>query len=188
VILGIQGLSEFRNPKFLTSAFPKRWKCGIRINRGSAAQYNINFPAHQYPAMSEKPTLLILGDPSTTVRHRQAQFKEFSGNFNVKVNVDLKRDSFKKALETKKYDHYWELLMRYGDFVAMMKPMVEFGNEIGRLDKELIDLLPASLKLIAAGGAGFDWADHEELGRRGTFTLVISNSRRVVLQRNRCGR
>jgi lactate dehydrogenase-like 2-hydroxyacid dehydrogenase len=45
--------------------------------------------------------------------------------------------------------------------------MVEYGAEFGRLDKELIDLLPKSLKVIAAGGAGFDWADTEELGRRG---------------------
>jgi lactate dehydrogenase-like 2-hydroxyacid dehydrogenase len=56
---------------------------------------------------------------------------------------------------------------RYGDFVAMMKPMVEYGAEFGKLDSELIDFLPKSLKLIAAGGAGFDWADHEELGRHG---------------------
>jgi lactate dehydrogenase-like 2-hydroxyacid dehydrogenase len=48
-----------------------------------------------------------------------------------------------------------------------MKPMVEYGSEFGKLDKELIALLPKSLKLIAAGGAGFDWADHEELGRKG---------------------
>jgi hypothetical protein len=57
---------------------------------------------------------------------------------------------------------------RYGDFVAIMKPMVEYGAEFEKLDKELIALLPKSLKLIAAGGAGFDWADHEELGRNGT--------------------
>jgi len=50
----------------------------------------------------------------------------------------------------------------------MMKPMVEYGAEYGRLDSELIELLPKSLKLIAAGGAGFDWADHEELGCHGT--------------------
>jgi lactate dehydrogenase-like 2-hydroxyacid dehydrogenase len=52
----------------------------------------------------------------------------------------------------------------------MMKPMVEYGAEFGRLDKELIDLLPPSLRLIAAGGAGFDWADTEELGRKGKLS------------------
>jgi hypothetical protein len=57
---------------------------------------------------------------------------------------------------------------RYGDFVAIMKPMVEYGAEFGKLGKDLIALLPKSLKLIAAGGAGFDWADHEELGRNST--------------------
>lgn len=53
-----------------------------------------------------------------------------------------------------------------------MKPMVVYGAEFGRLDKELVSLLPKSLKLIAAGGAGFDWADHEELGRNGTHVSI----------------
>ena len=48
-----------------------------------------------------------------------------------------------------------------------MKPMVEYGAEFGRFDKDLISLLPDSLKLVAAGGAGFDWVDVDELGKRG---------------------
>ena len=51
----------------------------------------------------------------------------------------------------------------------MMKPMVEYGMEFGRLDNEIIPLLPSSLHLIAAGGAGFDWVDAEALGRKGRF-------------------
>ena len=58
---------------------------------------------------------------------------------------------------------------RYGDFVAIMKPMVEYGAEFGRLTDDLIDLLPSSLQIIAAGGAGFDWADTEQLGKRGIW-------------------
>ena len=50
--------------------------------------------------------------------------------------------------------------------------MVVYGAEFGRLDKELISLLPKSLKLIAAAGAGFDWADHEELGRNSTHVSI----------------
>jgi hypothetical protein len=69
---------------------------------------------------------------------------------------------------------------RYGDFVAIMKPMVEYGSEFGKLDKELIALLPKSLKLIAAGGAGFDWADHEELGRKGTSLSYWTHDRDLV--------
>jgi lactate dehydrogenase-like 2-hydroxyacid dehydrogenase len=53
----------------------------------------------------------------------------------------------------------------------MMKPMVEFGAEFGRLDNYLIPLLPPSLRLIAAGGAGFDWVDTEALGRKGVTLL-----------------
>ena len=56
--------------------------------------------------------------------------------------------------------------------MAAIKPMVEYGAEFGKLDKELIALLPSSLKVIAAGGAGFDWADAEELGRRGPPSYI----------------
>jgi lactate dehydrogenase-like 2-hydroxyacid dehydrogenase len=59
--------------------------------------------------------------------------------------------------------------------------MVEYGAEFGRLDKELIDLLPKSLKVIAAGGAGFDWADTEELGRRGPLRKLQALSVRDLV-------
>jgi lactate dehydrogenase-like 2-hydroxyacid dehydrogenase len=65
--------------------------------------------------------------------------------------------------------------------------MVEFGAEFGRLDGEIIPLLPQSLKVITAGGAGFDWVDHEQLGRRGIsqqkFGLLNKKKRDSVLQR-----
>lgn len=63
-----------------------------------------------------------------------------------------------------------------------MKPMVEYGAEFGKLDKELIALLPKSLKLIAAGGAGFDWADHEELGRKGISSYTATDDRDMVYE------
>jgi hypothetical protein len=132
--------------------------------------------------MTSKPTLLLLGDPTKTIRWRNVQFDKFSTPFNVKVIVDLTRDAFETALREKKYPPHIQL-MRYGDFVAMMKPMVEYGTEFGRLDKDLIELLPRSLKVIAAGGAGFDWVDHEELGRKGAFCLLgwVIDGRDLVL-------
>ena len=53
--------------------------------------------------MSSKPILLMLGDPKNTVRWRTTEFETFCSNFEVKVNEDLTRGSFKKALQTKKY-------------------------------------------------------------------------------------
>jgi len=53
--------------------------------------------------MSSKPTLLMLGDPKNTVRWRTTEFETFCSNFHVKGNEDLTRESFKKALQTKKY-------------------------------------------------------------------------------------
>jgi len=54
--------------------------------------------------MTSKSTLLILGDPKKTVRWRTSQFETFSSNFNIKVNEDLTRESFTKALQTKKFN------------------------------------------------------------------------------------
>ena len=34
-------------------------------------------------------------------------------------------------------------------------------------DRELIDLLPESLKVIASAGAGYDWVDTKALAERG---------------------
>ena len=115
----------------------------------------------------------MLGDPAKTVRWRTSQFEQFASNFTIKVNQDLTYTSFETALREKKCAPTHGANSRYGEFIAIMKPMVEYGAEFGRLDKKLIDLLPSSLKLIAAGGAGFDWADHEELGRKGNSSWAL---------------
>ena len=39
---------------------------------------------------------------------------------------------------------------------------------------DIVPILPSSLKLIAAGGAGFDWVDAEALGRKGMITVLVS--------------
>jgi hypothetical protein len=36
-------------------------------------------------------------------------------------------------------------------------------------DRELIDLLPKSMKVMASAGAGYDWVDVEALAEKGTF-------------------
>jgi hypothetical protein len=55
--------------------------------------------------MTSKPTLLLLGGPTKTIRWRNVQFDNFTGQFNVKVNVDVTRDAFETALREKKYPH-----------------------------------------------------------------------------------
>ncbi|KAK7993978.1 hypothetical protein PG989_007359 [Apiospora arundinis] len=56
---------------------------------------------------------------------------------------------------------------RWGDFDAVLRPFWGTGGEMGRWDAELVELLPASLRVFASAGAGFDWADVELLGERG---------------------
>ena len=65
-----------------------------------------------------------------------------------------------------------------------MKPGFELGNDIGRLDKEIIPLLPEALKVIAGAGAGFDWVDIDLLGKRGHSIISFSPNldRDLVLQ------
>jgi len=64
---------------------------------------NFSFGFSFLTTMSSKPTLLMLGDPKNTVRWRTTEFETFCSNFHVKGNEDLTRESFKKALQTKKY-------------------------------------------------------------------------------------
>ncbi|KAL4752226.1 hypothetical protein BDW72DRAFT_212091 [Aspergillus terricola var. indicus] len=59
--------------------------------------------------------------------------------------------------------------INYGDFVAIFRPHFQSGGEMGQWDDELIDLLPASVRIFASAGAGFNWADVEVLGRRGIW-------------------
>lgn len=40
---------------------------------------------------------------------------------------------------------------------------------MGKWDDELIGALPASVRVFASAGAGFDWADTEALGKRGEY-------------------
>jgi len=50
-----------------------------------------------------KPILLVLGDHKKTIRNRVSEFETFSSKFEVKVNQDLTRAAFEKALKEKKY-------------------------------------------------------------------------------------
>jgi hypothetical protein len=58
--------------------------------------------------MTLKPILLLLGDPKETVRWQVTQFEKFISSFDVKVNEDLTRESFARALRENKYPALFE--------------------------------------------------------------------------------
>ncbi|KAH7323797.1 D-isomer-specific 2-hydroxyacid dehydrogenase-like protein [Rhexocercosporidium sp. MPI-PUGE-AT-0058] len=109
-----------------------------------------------------KPVVLHIGDP---VKWNTDFFETFSKDFTV-VRPSLEerqRDEFMKGLKEK----------RWGDFSAIFRPFWNTGGEMGRWDKELLPLVPASCKIFASAGAGFDWADVDLLAEKG---IVYCNS------------
>lgn len=103
-----------------------------------------------------KPIVLHLGDP---VKYNTELYKELEGKFTI-IRPSLEerqRDAFLSALREK----------RWGDFSAILRPWWSTGGEMGRWDRELIPLLPKSLKVFASAGAGYDWADVDVLGEHG---------------------
>jgi hypothetical protein len=105
---------------------------------------------------SSKPIVLHIGDP---IKYNLDVYKRFSADFTV-IRPSLEerqRDEFMKALKEK----------RWGDFSAIFRPFWGSGGEMGRWDKELIPLLPKSVKVFASAGAGFDWADVDILADHG---------------------
>jgi len=108
---------------------------------------------------SSKPIVLHIGDP---VKYNLDVYKRFSEDFTV-IRPSLEerqRDEFMKALKEK----------RWGDFSAIFRPFWGSGGEMGRWDKELVPLLPKSVKVFASAGAGFDWADVDVLADHGELS------------------
>ncbi|KAL3433854.1 hypothetical protein BDV09DRAFT_205073 [Aspergillus tetrazonus] len=103
-----------------------------------------------------KPVILHLGDP---IKYNPALYSTFNSHFTiVRPSLsELRRDEFKTALREN----------RFGSFHALFRPFWNTGGEMGRWDKELIDLLPKSVKIFASAGAGFDWVDTQYLAEKG---------------------
>ena len=102
--------------------------------------------------------MLHIGDEC---RYNPDTYAAFSAQFDVvrPPAAERERPAFVAALRER----------RWGDFAAIFRPFWGSGGEMGVWDKELIDLLPPSVKVFASAGAGFDWADTELLGARGEF-------------------
>ncbi|GAA5867436.1 hypothetical protein JCM3774_002903 [Rhodotorula dairenensis] len=110
---------------------------------------------------SGKPRVLVLGDSPV---YRKEQWTAFCDRFEV-VPADLSsRSNFQQSLRDE----------RYGRIDGIVKFAVETGNAASPWDDELISLLPASVKLFAAAGAGYDYVSVPDLNARG---IAFANSR-----------
>ena len=116
---------------------------------------------HHANGIVTKPTILHLGDP---IIYNHSLYSQLSSKYTI-INPDapsLERSAFKKHLQ----DRTW------GDFSAIMRPFWNTGGEMGRWDKELIELLPTSMRVMASAGAGFDWVDTGVLAEFGMCVCI----------------
>jgi hypothetical protein len=111
--------------------------------------------------MSPKPSILHLGDPP---RWHADLYKKLETHFTIirPSAEERERPAFLQALREK----------RWGNFVAIMRPFWNTGGEMGRTDRELISLLPESVKVYGSAGAGFDWVDTDILAEHGKFLIT----------------
>ncbi|KJZ72315.1 hypothetical protein HIM_08241 [Hirsutella minnesotensis 3608] len=115
-------------------------------------------PAAAASSSGTKPRVLHLGD---AIRFNPKTYEALAARYDVvrPSTPDRQRGRFKEALEQGKW----------GNFEAIFRPFWGTGGEMGPWDAELIDLLPAGVKVFASAGAGFDWVDTERLGKRGVL-------------------
>ena len=107
---------------------------------------------------SSKPIILHLGDP---ILHHRSLYQNLHSDFDIRHPdpSELHRANFIQHLRDE----------RWGNFSAIMRPFWNTGGEMGRWDRELIDLLPKNMKVMASAGAGYEWVDTQTLGKRGQF-------------------
>ena len=101
-----------------------------------------------------KPIILQLGDD---IKWNTDLYSTLTSKFDIRRSYSMPRDEFIESLKNKDF----------GEFVAIYRPFWNTGGEMGNWDAELISQLPTSCKVYASAGAGFDWVDIQELGRRG---------------------
>lgn len=109
-----------------------------------------------------KPTVLHLGDP---ICYNHDIYARLLSQFHI-INPpisELDRPAFIANLKNR----------TWGDFQAIMRPFWRTGGEMGRWDRELIELLPKAVKVYASAGAGFDWVDTETLAEFGELMMVL---------------
>lgn len=109
-----------------------------------------------------KPVVLHIGDP---ILYDEAIYARFCELYTVirPSTEERQRPEFIKALKEN----------RWGDFNAIFRPYWSTGGEMGKWDAELISCLPQGVRVFASAGAGYDWADVDELANHG----MVSRSR-----------
>ncbi|KFY70878.1 hypothetical protein V499_08900 [Pseudogymnoascus sp. VKM F-103] len=109
-----------------------------------------------------KPVVLHIGDP---ILYNEAIYARFCELYTVirPSTEERQRPEFIKALKEK----------RWGDFNAIFRPYWSTGGEMGKWDAELISCLPQGVRVFASAGAGYDWADVDELANHG---IIYCNS------------
>ena len=112
------------------------------------------------PLDPSRPVILHLGEP---IEHHKELYSRLQPQFDFRnpPASELERSAFINNLKEK----------TRGDFSAIMRPFWNTGGEMGRWDKEIIELLPATVKVYASAGAGYDWVDTKTLADHGTFDL-----------------
>ncbi|KAL8798968.1 MAG: hypothetical protein Q9182_006246 [Xanthomendoza sp. 2 TL-2023] len=97
---------------------------------------------------SNRPRILFLGD---NIHFNPDIYKRLTTQFDIihPSSADLQRPAFLQHLRAGSW----------GDFQAIMRPSWHTGGEMGKWDRELIELLPRGLKVSASAGAGYDWVD-----------------------------
>lgn len=107
-------------------------------------------------SMENRPTVIHLGDP---ILYNKDLYGQLSEDYDIirPTLEERQRPAFIDALKTG----------RWGDFAAIMRPFFSSGGEMGRWNHELISLLPASVKVFASAGAGYDWVDVKVLADHG---------------------
>lgn len=106
-----------------------------------------------------KPVVLHIGDP---ILYDEAIYARFCELYTVirPSTEERQRPEFIKALKEN----------RWGDFNAIFRPYWSTGGEMGKWDAELISCLPQGVRVFASAGAGYDWADVDELANHGTVS------------------
>ena len=111
-----------------------------------------------------KPIVLHIGDP---IKYNPAIYERISSQFTV-IRPSLEergREAFLQALKEK----------RWGEFHAVMRPFWNTGGEMGQWDRELIGLLPNTVRVFASAGAGYNWADVDVLAEHGMTVRLLGS-------------
>ena len=104
-----------------------------------------------------RPTILHLGDD---IQYNRNIHSRLLRQFDIiRPNpTNPTRSEFVRHLKDK----------TWGDFSAIIRPFWNTGNEMKPWDRELIQLLPHTMEVMASAGAGYDWVDVGALAESGT--------------------